>query len=70
MKKHNRKKLLIVLLDTEMGIKMTDKCMSVGLLCSVIGHSVDSERRNDLGISGKRPQRERSGIEMKSKGPK
>ena len=42
IKKHNtRKKLSIVLPDTETGNKMTDKCISVGLLCSVIGHSVD-----------------------------
>ena len=41
MKKHNTcKKLSIVLPDTEMGNEMTDKCLSVGLLCSVIGHSV------------------------------
>ena len=42
MKKHNTcKKLSIVLPDTEMGNQMTDKCTSVGLLCSVIGHSVE-----------------------------
>ena len=43
MKKHNTcmKLSIIVLPDTEMGNEMTDKCTSVGLLCSVIGHSVD-----------------------------
>ena len=42
VKKHNiRKKLSTVLPDKEMGNEMTDKCTSVGLLWSVIGHSVD-----------------------------
>ena len=42
MKKHNTaKKQSIVLPDTEMGDEMTDECMSVGLFCSVIGHTVD-----------------------------
>ena len=52
-----------------MGNKMTDKGMSVGLLCSVIGHTVGFKQGNDLGMSGKKPQRERRGTEMKSKGP-
>ena len=49
---------------------MTGKGMSVGLCCTVIGHTEGSNRENELGMSGKRPQRERRGIEMKSKRPK
>ena len=34
-----------------MGNKMTDKCMSVGLLCSVIGHTVDIWQAKSPGSS-------------------
>ena len=49
---------------------MTDKGIRVGLLCSVIDHTAVSVRENDLRVFGKRPQRERRGIEMKLKGLK
>ena len=50
MKKCNTlRKSSIVLPDTEIGNKMTDKGMSVGLLCSVIGHTVGFEQRKCLG---------------------
>ena len=49
---------------------MNDKGMSVGLLCSVIGHTVNFQRENNQGVSEKSPWRERRGIEMKSIGPK
>ena len=49
---------------------MTDKGMSVGLLCSVIGHTVGFQKENYQGVSDKSPWRERRGIEMKSIGPK
>ena len=35
--------VVIVLPYTDMGNKMTDKGMNVGLLCSVIGHTVGFE---------------------------
>ena len=45
MKKCNTpRKQSIVLLDTKMGNKMTGKGMSVGLRCSVIGHTVGFEQ--------------------------
>ena len=49
---------------------MTDKGMSVGSFVQSLVTQWASKRGNDLGMARKRSQKERTGIEMKSKGPK
>ena len=53
-----------------MGNKMPHKGMSVDPFVQSLVTQRAFNRENDPGISGKRLQRERRGIEMKSEGPK
>ena len=51
--------------------EMTDKRMNVwAFFVQSLFKQQASNRENDLGIFGKRPQRERRGIVMKSKSPR